>query len=932
MGPSANHLEPTKMNAPSNTTASSSSKNAKYFDASRFTTEEKLSLCGGVDLWNLRAVPAVPPAATSSNGKISISLSDGPHGVRKPLNALTLQEAHPATCFPSACATACSWNVDLMERMGQALANECEYYDVQVLLGPGINLKRNPLGGRNHEYFSEDPLLSGLLGKAYIAGVQESGSVAACIKHFCANNQESARMVVNAVVDERSLRELYLPAFEMSICCRDGDDGHRNVPKVVMAAYNKVNGVYCCEHKYLLQSILRKEWKFSGVVVSDWGAVNDRVESLQAGMDLEMPGASKGAFDQEVLESIRKDPEELGRDTEIAIDHSSSRIADLIGELDRSKGHAEKIGHRCGKSDSQRLFDDHNQLARTIAQECIVMLQNRDNLLPLPKKNNVAVIGDFAKNSPRYQGMGSAHVTSTKVTSVYSAMESFLFDNNEDDIENQRAKVDDDGTIFFAQGYDADAEGDEIQLNLIDEAVEIALKPSVDVVVLFVGLPEIMESEGFDRGHMRLPQQHVALAEALIRVRQNVVIVLSNGGIVEIPQSFVDGAKSILDGFLLGQAGGHALVDVLFGIVSPSGKLAETIPLRAEEDVPSSSYFPGTKDTVEYREGLDVGYRYFDTANIPVRFPFGHGLQYSNFRYSNLLVNIQQDNANFKQVVVSVDVENIGCANKGAYSSFSKPVMEVVQLYIRPIDSSVYRPHHELKSFSKVELLLGEKKSAQFVLDERSFSYYDIGMRDWVVEQSILFELEVGASSRDIRLKETIRFQTGGHPSQLAKNSYPPVIPEEQAPATGIVSGPKSYVVDDETFTKRFGIGGVTHDSHTPISLTHACDLTQQRQQRKKIVSRNTLLADAATVSWIATILMQISLKIGVSEVKDGPTKKRELCLIRTNVGNVCLRTLVLFSNGNLSFKLLDFLILIMNGHYWEAASSFFPRKQNDDI
>ena len=743
-------------------------------------------------------------------------------------------------------------------------------------------------------------------------------------------------MVVNAVVDERTLRELYLPAFEMSICCRDGNsDGHRSVPKLVMAAYNKVNGVYCCEHKYLLQSILRDEWKFSGVVVSDWGGVNDRVESLQVGMDLEMPGTTplkKGAFDQEVLESIRKDPENLGRDIEIAIDHSSSRIADLIGELDRSKDRAEKIDHRCGKSDSQKLFDDHNQLARTIAQECIVMLQNRDDLLPLPRENNIAVIGDFAKNSPRYQGMGSAHVTSTKVTSVYSAMESFLFDNNEDDMEKQKAKVDDDGTIFFARGYDVDAEGDEIQLNLIDEAVEIAQQPGVDVVVLCVGLPEIMESEGFDRGHMRLPQQHIALAEALIHVHQNVVVVMSNGGIVEIPQSFVDGARSILDGFLLGQAGGHALVDVLFGIVSPSGKLAETIPLRAEEDVPSSSYFPGTKETVEYREGLDVGYRYFDTANIPVRFPFGHGLQYSNFHYSNLHVDIQQDNANSKQVVVSVDVENIGCANKDASSLFSKPVMEVIQLYIRPIDSGVYRPHHELKSFSKVELSLGERTSAQFMLDERSFSYYDIGLRCWVVEQSTLFEIEVGASSRDIRLKRTIRFQTGEDPSQLAKNSYPPVIPKDQAPADGIVSGPKSYVVDDETFTKRFGKGGATHDSQTLKFLGRADDLTQRRQQSNKIVSRNTLLADAATVSWIATILMHISSTIGASEVKEGPTKKRELRYVRTNVENLPLRGLVIFSKGNLSFKLLDFLILIMNGHYWEAARIFFSKKQNDEI
>lgn len=918
MEPTANHLHPTKNIALSNRTGSSSTKNGKHFDASQFTTEEKLSLCGGADMWNLRAVPVASPSV--SNGRMSICLSDGPHGLRKPLNNLTLQEAHPATCFPSACATACSWNVDLMERMGQALANECEYYDVQVLLGPGINLKRNPLGGRNHEYFSEDPLLTGLLGKGYIAGVQESGSVAACIKHFCANNQESARMVVNAVVDERTLRELYLPAFEMSICCQDGGDGNRNVPKLVMAAYNKVNGAYCCEHKHLLQSILRDEWKFSGVVVSDWGAVDDRVESLRAGMDLEMPGTFKrGVFDQEVLNTLRKDPKNSSRDIETAVNNSASRIADLIAGFDQDRDHVEKTDHRCGKSDSQRLFDDHDRLARTIAQECIVMLQNQDNFLPLPIEKNIALIGDFAKNSPRYQGMGSAHVTPTKITGVYSAMESFLFENNEEDIEKQKTRVDDDSTMSFARGYNADAEGDEIQQNLIDEAVEVAKQPGVDAVIICVGLPEIMESEGFDRRHMRLPQQHIALVEAVTRVHQNVVVVLSNGGIVEIPQSFVDGAKSILDGFLLGQAGGHALVDVIFGVVSPSGKLPETIPLRAEEDVPSSAYFPGTKETVEYREGLDVGYRYFDTANIPVRFPFGHGLQYANFHYSNLRVDIQQDNANSKRVVVSLDVENIGCANEYASSLFSKPVMEAIQVYIRPIHSSVYRPRHELKSFSKIELSLGERKSAQFTLDERSFSYYDIGLRDWVVEKSILFEIEVGASSRDIRLRETIQFQTGGDPSQMAKESYPPVILKEQVPAVDIISGPKSFVVDDETFTKRFAKGGATNDSPAPISPGHGCDLTK----RKIVFSRNTLLDDAANSSWIAAIIMFVTLKVAATEVKNGPTKRRELRMIRANVENLPLRGLVIFSQGNMSFKLLDFLILIMNGH-WTAVCTYF--------
>ena len=629
-----------------------------------------------------------------------------------------------------------------------------------------------------------------------------------------------------------------------------------------------------------------------------------------------------------------------------AIDYCADRVVRLIAGLDKDKDDAndeEKTDDNQGNCDAKNLFDNHDQLARTIAQECIVMLQNRDNLLPLSKNETnkkIALIGDFAKISPRYQGMGSAHVTPTKVTSVYSAMESLLFDNNDidikddDDVENQKF-IDGNGkddfirnevVIPFAQGYDVDADDDEIEQSLIDEAVNVAKQPDVDVVILCVGLPEIMESEGFDRKHIRLPQQHITLVEAVARVHSNVVVVLSNGGIVEIPQSFVDGAKSILDGFLLGQAGGHALVDVLFGIVSPSGKLPETIPMQAERDIPSSEYFPGTKDTVEYREGLDIGYRYFDTVNIPVRFPFGHGLQYTNFEYSNLRVDIQQDDSNTKRVVVSLDIQNIGCDNEvsSSSSSFSKPVMEVIQVYIRPIQSTVYRPYHELKSFCKVELSLGETKTAEFTLDARSFAYYDIGMRDWVVEKPTPFEIEVGASSRDIRLRETIQFQTGRNASQLAQHSYPPIIVHNKASAGNIVPGPKSFVVDDDVFAKRFAKDDAMSSS---LTITVSSKQQQQQQQPENIITRNTLLLDAAKSSWIASILLFFSLKVATQEVKEGPTKKRELRMIHANVENVPLRGLVIFSQGRFSFKLLDFLILNMNGKYWTALRYIYFKK-----
>jgi len=934
------------------------------FDLSGFSNEEKLSWLGGYDLWNLRAIPGLTTAndGSSSSGRItnrsspllssfrsttssssssarpmptSLCLSDGPHGLRKPLNNLTLQEAHPATCFPSACSSACSWNPQLLETMGRALAKECNHYGVQVLLGPGVNLKRHPCGGRNHEYFSEDPYLAGILAKAYIGGVQESGTVGACLKHFCLNNQESKRFVVDVVVDERTMREIYLPAFEHSLTSSDPNC----VPKLVMGAYNKVNGVYCCQNEYLLGSILRGEYKYDGVVVSDWGAILDRKASLKAGMDLEMPGTpSKGAFDNEVLEECASERSAIlaqandeeqpmvgntsssstpsNSELEVAIDACANRVVKLIADLHQPDEIRESaLDH---SHSGEQLFAENHRLAREIAQECIVLLHNQDNFLPLsrqdlfsnPSNNHrpkIGIVGGFAKDSPRYQGMGSAHVTPTSVTTFHDAMCKEASSNN----------------ILFAKGYDPDVDGDEIQQSLIDEAVALAKRVS-DVVVVCIGLPEIAESEGFDRAHSRLPKQHIALVEALTNVHQNVVVILSNGGIVEIPESFVDTTKAILDGFLLGQAGGGALVDVLLGDVSPSGKLPETIPIRPDDDVPSANYFPGTQQRVEYREGLDVGYRYYDTVGTPVRFPFGHGLHYTTFEYNNLDVSIEQDETHSKRVKVSLDV-----SNKPGNSSFLKPAKEVVQLYVRPLDSSVYRPHHELKAFAKIEIAPDSTERVEFVLDERAFSYYDIGWRDWVVETSSGgFEICVGASSRDIRLTESLNFSTGRDASELAKVSYPPSIGSSR-------SHQHKLTVDDATFAKRFGgnaaqsnCNSLTYQPPGDFESSRSTIRPQKEETDSKKITRNTLMVDAAKSSRIAAMLMFVSWMVAKQEVKEGPTKKRELRMIRANIENIPLRSLVVFSQGNLTFKTMDVLIHLMNGEYRRALGRLFRRRK----
>ncbi|MFK3936860.1 beta-glucosidase [Alkalihalobacillus sp. NPDC078783] len=650
------------------------------------TIEEKAELCSGKDFWTTQAVERL--------GIPSIMMTDGPHGLRKQAGEsdhLGLNESVPATCFPSAVGLASTWNRDLIYDVGVALGKEARKEEVAVLLGPGANIKRSPLCGRNFEYFSEDPYVSAQLAAAHIKGVQSAG-IGASLKHFAVNNQEHRRMSVDAVVDERTLREIYLASFEGAV--------KEAQPWTVMCSYNLVNGEYASEHKRLLTTILRDEWEFDGLVVSDWGAVNERAAGVGAGMDLEMP-TSNGVGTQKILDAI-----EQGELDEQALDQAVTRILELVE-----------------KSFSQESLVDvdmnaQHKLARKVAREAVVLLKNEGQLLPLQKSQRVAVIGELAKK-PRYQGGGSSHINPYQLDNAYDEIAHYA------------------DSLSYAQGYDL--EKDKVDDQLIHEAIECARDS--EVAVLFVGLPDRYESEGFDRDHMALPSNHEALIRSVLDAQPNTIVILSNGSPVEMP--WVDDVPSIIEGYLGGQASGGAVADILYGAESPSGKLAETFPVNVEDN-PSYLYFPGEGDRVEYREGVFVGYRYYDTKKVKPLFPFGHGLSYTTFSYENMIVSNHDLNESEK-VKVTIQVKNTGSV-KGK---------EIVQLYVHDKQSSVVRPEKELKAFDKVELEPGETKEVHLQLDRRAFAYYNTDKEDWTVESGE-FELRVGPSSAEIVLTETI--------------------------------------------------------------------------------------------------------------------------------------------------------------------------------
>ncbi|MBK0348825.1 glycoside hydrolase family 3 C-terminal domain-containing protein [Aerococcaceae bacterium zg-ZJ1578] len=647
----------------------------------KLTLEEKAALVSGKDFWSTQPIERL--------GIPSVMMCDGPHGLRKQVGEgdhLGINESIKAVCFPTASALASSFDRELLSRLGENLSKICQAEDVAMLLGPGVNIKRSPLCGRNFEYFSEDPFVTSELAASDVKTLQKNG-VSACVKHFAANNQESYRMSGNSIVDERTLREIYFPGFEAVI--------KKGKAHSIMCAYNQLNGVFAAENKELLKDILRKEWGFNGFVVTDWGAVKDRVKGLLAGLDLEMPGGNSENA-KIIIDAVRNN--------ELPIEVLDEAVKNILTFVKRSR---KKL------VDTTYDLDFLHDEAVDMARECAVLLQNDDMILPLNREQKVAFIGAFAEN-PRYQGSGSSHINSYKVESALS------FATN----------------VHYSKGF---SDNQEESLRLRNEAVEAA--KSVDVAVLFIGLTDEDETEGLDREHMKLPQNQLDLIDAIVQVQSNVVVILHGGSPVEMP--FRKNVKAILNVYLSGEGVGEASVDLLYGNANPSGKLAETYPERLEDN---SSYlnFPGQKGHVEYREGVFVGYRYYDKKEMAVAFPFGHGLSYTTFEYSNLLIS-KKELTDKEELNISVDITNTG-------KHFGK---EVIQLYIASDTNGVNRPRKELKGFEKVALNSGETKTITFTLDNRAFAYYETRIHDWFVETGC-YHILIGASSRDIRLEDDV--------------------------------------------------------------------------------------------------------------------------------------------------------------------------------
>lgn len=655
---------------------------------SEMTLEEKAGMCSGLDFWHLKEVEHL--------GIPKVMVSDGPHGLRKQDEKgdhLGINDSIKAVCFPPAVLSACSFDRGLMEEMGKAIGREAQANDVSVVLGPAVNIKRSPLCGRNFEYYSEDPYLAGEIAAAFVKGVQ-SQHVGTSIKHFAANNQEYRRMSSSSEVDERTLREIYFPAFEIAV--------KKAQPYTFMCSYNQINGTFASENKWLLTDVLRGEWGFKGYVMSDWGAVNDRVKGLEAGLELEMP-ASGGDNDAMIVKAVKD-----GALEEKILDQAVERILRIIFEY---------ADHR--KPQEFTMEKDHEE-AQHIAEESMVLLKNENHILPLKTSEKAAFIGGFARNT-RFQGGGSSHINCFKTTNVLDSVPC-------------------DAQVVYAEGFPADR--DFYDKVLADEAVKAAAE--ADKAVIFAGLPESFESEGYDRSHMRLPECQNRLITEILKVQPNTVIVLHNGSPVEMP--WLGEIKGLLETYLGGQAGGAAAANILYGKINPSGKLAETMPLKLSDN-PSYLNFGGG-EKVEYREGIFVGYRYYDTKEMDVAFPFGYGLSYTTFAYSNLKLSMENPTEK-DTVMVSADVTNTG-------KSAGK---EVVQLYIRDLTGSAIRPEKELKGFEKVFLEPGETKTVTMELNKRSFAWYNTELHDWFAASGD-YEILVGASSRDIRLTETLHLNS----------------------------------------------------------------------------------------------------------------------------------------------------------------------------
>ena len=767
------------------------------------TLEQKCALLSGATTFGTRALP--------KNNIPSITLSDGPNGVRKQAGAadhLGLNPSVPATCFPTAATVACSWAPALGEQIGQAMGEEAAAQEVAVLLGPGLNTKRSPLCGRNFEYFSEDPYLSGKMAASYVRGIQSNG-ISACPKHFAVNSQELRRMASDSVVDERTLRELYLTGFEIVV--------KEAKPKTIMSSYNLINGTYANENRHLLMDILRGEWGFDGAVVTDWGGSNDHALGVQNGSTLEMPAPGGDAV-RELMQAVQS-----GKITEADVDARLDELLTLVFDT-----HAAVQSH-------SRTFDAdaHHALARRAAAESIVLLKNENDLLPLAEGAKVAVIGDFAQ-TPRYQGAGSSAVNSIKVDTFLECLkESGL------------------ASVGFAPGFDRQGKPDAAK-----QAEAVALAQKAEVVLLCLGLDEIKESEGLDRGDMRLADNQIELLKAVQQANPNTVVVLSAGASLETP--WLKHCRTLVYGALGGQAGAGAMLDVLTGKVNPSGKLAETW-VNAYADTPAKDNFAGPDRMVQYREGLYVGYRYYQTAGVPVAFPFGYGLSYTSFAYSNL-----QAASNG----VTLTVTNTG-KRAGA---------EIVQLYVAKPRAEVFRPAQELKGFAKVQLQPGESKTVTIPLDDKAFRYWNTKTDSWEVEGGS-YELRVGASSADIRLTAVVEVAGTGAPNPYAGKHLP-----------HYTSGKVQSVPDDEWATL----------------------LGRPVQQGKVKIDRNMTLGELnhsrSPLGWliwlVLTALLNASYKRGKPDLN---------VLFQYNMP---LRALAKMTSGAISMGMVDGIVMELQG-FW---------------
>lgn len=789
----------------------------------QMTLEEKAALLSGKNEWQTWDIPRL--------GLPSMLLSDGPHGVRKQEgngDHLGLNPSLPATCFPTAATIANSWDEQLGEEIGKALGKEAKALGVNVLLGPGLNMKRSPLCGRNFEYFSEDPYLAGKMAASYIRGIQSQG-VYACPKHFAANNQELRRMTMNAVVDERTLREFYLTGFEIAV--KEANPG------AIMSSYNQVNGTYANENAHLLTEILREEWGFQGFVVTDWGGSNDHIAGIQAGSDLEMPTTG---FDsaRQVVKAVKEN-----RLSEEALNACVSRLLHAIESLKPADVTQATDFNKSG----------HHMLARKAATESLVLLKNEDGTLPLKADSRVLVVGDFAY-APRYQGAGSSMVNATLVESL-----------------NEKLGEYDLRVTGMCRGFQRSGKRDDA---LLQEA--LACADDADVIICCIGLDEVREAEGKDRTQLEIPENQIRLLKELCKKNPNIVAVLSAGAVVDL--SWRNDCKAILHGYLCGQAGASAVLDVLTGKASPCGKLAETYPLRYE-DTPACRYFPSPMRNAEYRESLFIGYRYYETAGIRVAYPFGHGLSYTEFEYEDLAVSEEGVSFTLK--------------NTGAYDG-----AEIAQLYVGLPDGNVFRPSKEMKGFRKVFLKAGEYRRVSIPFDDKTFRYWDIESSQWEIEGGS-YRIMVGASSADIRLENT-----------LTVKGTTDTFPYEKEKMPAYYSGSIQQVSDSQ-FEALLGHPiprGVWSGQLKPN------DALCQMYYAKSCLAR-----------FICRLLKHI---IDRNEAKGNPD------LNMLFIYNIPFRAIAKMTGGRVSMEMADGILAMVNGHFFGGMKqvikgSFSNRREN---